>query len=1266
MIQLQRASAGSGKTFTLARKFIGYLISRPDTPQDAGGPRLARSKGEILRSLRKILAITFTNMATTEMKQRIVDKLAALSLATNPGTQEQKIDYLSDFKRDFRASTAQIADVCGMALEVVLNNFGDFNVSTIDSFFQSVLRTFAYETNLADTYQVEMDSDLLATVGIDTSLEEINAGGNPPVRYWMERLMGKRREKGANWNVFARSSGKSALYQEFLASAKKMENESYKQNRQELDLYFKELQESGLTFRNVYERLEETNERKVREAHKRMKRAASEFLKMMENMSDDMGLNASPVRHAGAIMKSIPFGNKEMKTAEDDFLFKDSKIENKLADGCVMLSASKKYTKTGKPTKLMSRYGTEIERVEAAAAPMYEAWMEWKRVQGEPRFLYWLLYRDTLLYLGLLQEIRRKVSDYLQDNGLVELSDTGVILRRIIDDSEVPFIYERLGAKLSHFLIDEFQDTSALQWENMSPLLRESVGRGEESLVIGDAKQSIYRFRNADSSIITERLPEEFAGNHAACGDSVEENTNWRSDKVIVEFNNYLFHSLASRVKDAYGQIGGASEVYAGVVQRPSHTAQSGLVSVKFVESCEATDQESDDSGKAYFNDFGTLVGSLLSRGYRQRDIAFLVNTRKEGTQIIDTLMAYNASLPEGGERLEFVSEESLLVASSKAVTTVIAVLRAISEPHGVKLVDEKERHRKGLGSWEQIGGHFHLYVMQHGGTPTPELLEQFKESIGSTDDPSLKLQQAVASMQTNTLPALIEMAISMYVDKEQAEREAPYISALQDMVLEYSERNPTDVASFLRWWQTTGNRRSITSPKDIDAIKVMTIHKSKGLQFKCVIVPGVSFRFSPTANKTEWLWVEPDASVGDDGATGIPLPPKVPVESQRLGSLLKKNEENPLLGEGELHREVFAEYAHAYMMDVLNKVYVAFTRTEEELHIYVPMPKTKAASLRKRLGKNTGEEVEDYEDTDQDTEMEKDVTEESFDSMTDALTILTLHDKEFKALADDTRQTYMPGEEMQKRVEVMAHDEGEEPAGRGYRDTEIARIEFGRPRTKEEKEEERRREREKKLGQSGAGAPATDDFHVAGGYVSLDFPKKLRFRRPDTGMLTADDEDSDTYLDPRSEGNIIHGVLERMETADDLERALRYMRVKGKVSSGGERELKEKLRKMLSDEIAAGWFRPGLRVLTERALLTNSEGRRESKRPDRIVVDEERCATVIDYKTGEELPSHRRQVEEYVCLLRNLTDSTGTPLFTNVEGWLWYLLEDKKVKICK
>lgn len=1248
MIQLQRASAGSGKTYTLARKFIGYLITTPVNPNIPGGKRrLCANRTELLRSLSGILAITFTNKATAEMKERIVDKLSALADPETPA-DDSKVDYLEDFKRETGRSRGEIAAVCRMAIDVVLNNFSDFNVSTIDSFFQSVLRTFAYETNLSDGYQVEMDSDLLATMAINMSMDDINmsgsggdGGGEPPVKYWIERLMRFERENGGKgWNIYARSGSDAALYQECIRTAKKMENEEYKLHKSELDNYFNQLRAAGLTFRNVYELLERENERPLLEAYGEMKKAAGELEEILSSgVAENVPLKANLAKHASAILHSRPLGN------EKETLFSYAAAAKDMEQGSLAVTA------TNLKKKAIAAMIDTIRPIEEKAAAMYGAWMRWCGITGSIRFRYWMLYRKTLLLLGMLHEVRRNVRDYLNDNGMVELSDTGIILRDIIGDSDVPFIYERLGTRLSHYLIDEFQDTSTLQWDNIRPLLKESNSRGEESLVIGDAKQSIYRFRNANSEIITTLLPQQFASDCRSCGDSVEENTNWRSDRIIVEFNNYLFHTLASRIKLPLHGVENAEEVYSGIVQRPSHKEVEGLVSVKFFEKIKSEDKsevEDRDAPPPYFKEFGALVKEFLSRGYRQRDIAFLVNRKNEGKQIIDSFVAYNSTLAPGETKIEFVSEESLLVSSSKAVAIVIAALKALSTPRTVKTPGPDAKPSHGFTTWEEMEGHYNLFVMRNGGKSTPELLDRFKKIIGSGEDPVRDLYETVAAMQAHTLPALVEQFIHELVSSETMKEETPYIAAFQDLVLEYCERNQADVASFLKWWDTTGCRSTISSPEDIDAVKVMTIHKSKGLQFKCVVVPEVNFAFTPSPRKSEWLWVEPSRSIAEcESGESVPLPPAVPVDTGELGSLLKS--EGDSAASEEFHKEKYLRFLKAYVLDIINKAYVAFTRAEEELYIYASYSATEAEKVRDTLALLSAERERNTGDTtpDEGSGDKKIWQPIPCAKMNEALVGLLSHEEDWMEDVDPERRRYMLQPDVEKRVSISEAADASDPF--------IGSIEFGRPKTFEENEA-KRRAKALKAGSEGRH----DEFATAHGYRAMSFPSSLHYREPDTGMITGDEEEQQC-IDARSKGNLLHSVLERMETLSDLDKAIRSQRVKGRFTAEGERDIRATLTQALEHPEAKGWFRPGLRVMQERSLLVGTkDGFPVTLRPDRIIVDEEGRATVIDYKFGEPRRVHRRQVSAYAGTLSRLKDADGRPLFTSVEGRIWYVLLGK------
>ena len=228
MLHLQRASAGSGKTYTLARTFItDYLVATADD----GSHRL-RFKEELADALPRILAVTFTNKATNEMKQRIVERLAELSHPT------AKTPYLAELRELTGSSTALIAKMAGEALAVLLNNYSDFKVSTIDSFFQTILRTFAYETDLNDTYQIELDSDYVAEASLKALLDDIDARRNPRGESWASHIMRKaQRNDNKGWNVFQDSTAATSVYRRIIGSIKRLESEDFKQIREDLDIW---------------------------------------------------------------------------------------------------------------------------------------------------------------------------------------------------------------------------------------------------------------------------------------------------------------------------------------------------------------------------------------------------------------------------------------------------------------------------------------------------------------------------------------------------------------------------------------------------------------------------------------------------------------------------------------------------------------------------------------------------------------------------------------------------------------------------------------------------------------------------------------------------------------------------------------------------------------------------------------------------------------------------------------------------------------------
>lgn len=1112
LLELHRASAGSGKTYTLAKKYLWYYL----TVRDEDGPRRLRSAAELRDSLGHILAVTFTNKATNEMQQRIVEKLYALAFPPAGKTP----DYQDDFCRDLQKSPTELSHVCRIALYILLENYSEFQVSTIDSFFQLVLRTFAYETDLNDSYAIELDSEYLAKVGIDATLNDIEERkASAAVMHWINILMDRGRESGEKWNIFQKKEDSRSIYYRFMKSVGKLENEDFKQIRDSLEEYF----ERTPDLPEIYDRLDEKYNAPLMEPFGRMKRAASNLGQLMKTTGSDPTKN----KFRDHARKSLRCRwNREPKTADVKFAL----LDDKAFEGATYLKRKKAEPEF-------------YEKAEPLYREMAAAREEWMAQFVSEEYRHWNLYKKNFPYLGLLSVTLRKRREYLEDNNSVELAETNTLLSRIIGEDDAPFIYERLGTRLNHFLIDEFQDTSRMQWNNLRPLLSESLSRGNENLLIGDAKQSIYRFRNADPSLIAEKVEKHF-GNVRALGDGPGENTNWRSDRDVVEFNNgffsYLTSRLASETEDApdaldfralYGNVAQKTRPVADDDSSPSH----GYVEINVVKG-----EKAEDTKNCIVAAMPGVIRELLGRGYRLGDIAILVDTNAEGEALINEFSRYNSEAGEDEPRIEFISEQSLKVASSPSVKLILTTLQTIGRGADPEVRTGEDAHRRGRADWSQVECNFRVFALRNPGMSTPEQLEAFLASGTDSD----AVAEMLADMQAVTLPALVEGVAATFLPPEMRRRDAPFIAAFQDIVLEYCESRPSDIASFLQWWERRGAKASISSPEGMDAVNVMTVHKAKGLEFPCVIIPFAQFSFlSAPKGKTEWRWVRPEVI----GLEGRELPPFLPVDTSSEM-------------DGTRHGDVYREYVDMVTMDSLNKLYVGFTRAVNELYIY-------CGESKRQDPLSTSAILREFMNCDSE--------------------------------------------------DVMIR-------GSKYLHSPVKRKSSGEP------------------------------AHVVEDYTARITPDFLKYREEELpDIVDAEDfEEEDT--DPRSEGNLMHAVMERVQTIHDLHASVGRLHRKGLVSKEKGEEMEAFLMERMQGKDVREWFDGSARAVCERPIIG---GRRGVRRPDRVMIKLDGGAVVIDYKFGTSTSSHKkymRQVRDYVERLR------VSGKFTSVRGYLWYVKEGK------
>ena len=894
MLQLQRASAGSGKTYTLTKIYIRNFLAKK-----VNNRYRLRTEPEMRAVHGRILAITFTNKATNEMKQRIVTALA--NLAGLYSQDDEKIDYLSDFIEEFSATKEQVQQAALLGLNILLHGYSDFQISTIDAFFQSILRTLAVETDRNESYQIELDDKYLSQVGVDMTLSEVNDNTGRKksyAKFWIQSLILDMLRDGEGWNPFKKS--KNGLYAELVNFTNLFHSEVFKEN---VEAELMEYLTSDVDYMKVYSKLKKSH----KDCHEEYKEAYSEsrtaILEMLKNEGCDFNS-----------LNSKNYGGLWRRQSDSDF--SDVPIGKvKFGFGKSIMSLEGVDEEDG--VVLLKDYKEKADALQGLAYMLCEhrdLMLEWEILDR-----FWSATNGKLYYLGLIKSIKENIRQFREENNIIPLSETNRILQGIINEDDAPFIYERVGTYINYYLIDEFQDTSRLQWSNLCPLVSESLSHEEDydNLIIGDVKQSIYRFRNAEPMLIQNDVPERF--DCEIRGESVDENTNWRSNREIVKFNNSFFHRIAHTLDCERGADKSdstrlkISSLYSNAIQKIKNIDKPGYVEVNFM----------GHNANAY-DEMGDLVHRLLDKGYAQKDIAFLVSNGDHGVALIDALMAYNADEKNAGKTpISVISEESLKISSSSAVKLVVAVLQLIVKGNAKKGVKTDDRRNSKVEMDEFISSYNYIYCNNPDLSAT-EIIERY-----FSDDSNIDVSDMLKEVHTVALPALVENIIIKVVPEKLRQSDVAFLAAFQDEVLEYCQMYPADIASFVRWWNDTGAKKSsISSPEDTDAVQIMTIHKSKGLEFKCVIIPYADWSLDVTKPST--IWVRPKLP-NDVEISG--MPPYLPIG---MNNALKDT----------LYNDDYEQEFDRIVVDQLNKTYVAFTRAVNELYIYAQSTKKAESTL--------------------------------------------------------------------------------------------------------------------------------------------------------------------------------------------------------------------------------------------------------------------------------------------------------------------------------
>ena len=813
-----KASAGSGKTFTLAVEYIKLLILNP-------------------RAYRQILAVTFTNKATAEMKERILSQLYGI------WTEDPDSDaYLKRIIEETGKQTDEIRKSAGIALSYMLHDYSRFRVETIDSFFQSVMRNLARELELSPNLNIELNNSEVLSDAVDSMIEKL--APTSPVLAWLLNYIDERIADDKRWNVSeeVKSFGRNIFDEGYIEKGEGLRQKLI-ENPEIIKNYRRELKEM------------ET------EALEQMKGFYDQF----EGELDGHALTADDLKNGSRGIGSY-FRKLNNGILGDD-------IRNTTVEKC--LSDEKNWA-----AKTSPRYEDILRLAADSLMPLLNE-AEKFRSRNNKIVNSCRLSMQHLNKVQLLANIDEEVRQLNRENNRFLLSDTNALLHQLVKDGDSSFVFEKIGTNIHNVMIDEFQDTSRMQWGNFKLLLLEGLSQGADSLIVGDVKQSIYRWRNGDWGILN------------GLNDRIEHfpirvetlKINRRSETNVIRFNNELFTAAVEYLNTLYKNelstdCEALQKAYSDVAQESPKEKQMGYVKVSFLEP----DEEHDYTEKTLIS-LGEEVEQLLSSGVKQNDIAILVRKNKSIPRIADY---FDKTL-----QYKIVSDEAFRLDASLAICMMIDALRYLSDPENriarASLIMNYQLKIKGFE------GELDALLT---GAPKELLPEAFIENI--------------KTLRLMPLYELLEELFSIFEMNRISAQDA-YLFAFFDAVTDYLQSNSSELDSFIRFWEETLCNKTIPSG-EIEGIRIFSIHKSKGLEFHTVLLPFCDWKMENETNN-QLVWCTPAAAPFNE----LDIVP-VNYSTQMAESV---------------YREDYLQERLQLWVDNLNLLYVAFTRAGKNLIVW-------------------------------------------------------------------------------------------------------------------------------------------------------------------------------------------------------------------------------------------------------------------------------------------------------------------------------------------
>ncbi|MDZ7741255.1 MAG: UvrD-helicase domain-containing protein [Bacteroidota bacterium] len=847
-LTVYKSSAGSGKTFTLVREYLKLVIADPS-------------------SFRHILGVTFTNKAANEMKQRVIDYLDMLAEHDKHKGKFPLNILLPDLTAASALSEAEVADRARKVLGSILHNYSEFAIGTIDSFVHRIVRTFAHDLFLPMNFEVELDEDELVSRAVDLLISTI--GTDEKLTAILVDFTLAKVEQEKNWHIDKdlRSFAKSLLKEGSQLHVDRLKNLT----RDDFIRINDQLKKTIIVFENEV----------VKSAKEALEIIKNAGLNAVDFYQSTKGIYPYFARIASANFSALDPNSYVLKTIEEDKWISGKCGETEAAS---------------------------INNIKGELTWIYRD-LQQKIQSGRKLYEFSKILYNRIYPMAVLNEISAWMDEIRRSDNILHISEFNKRIAEVVLNEPVPFVYERLGEKFRYFLIDEFQDTSVLQWQNMLPLLENSLANNNFNLLVGDGKQAIYRWRNGNV--------EQFANLPAITGS--DENPilksretilrqhfqedvlewNYRSAKDIVEFNNEFFDAASELIEEPWKKI------YRDHRQIAGKEDKRGYVNICLFD-------KDDPLG---FHDFNLerimwILDDLKAGNFSLQDTAVICRSNKEANRVAEFLLEKD---------IPVVSSESLLLGNSAQLNFVVGFIRYLQDPadkintaHLLAFLQLREKsaiNSKILFALNSKAGPKDLF--DTAGSPGMKLKEAMEE---------MGFRFSAAYLKSLSIYDLCEEIIRIFSFNHHA---SPFIQFFLDAVFDFTRKKNPAYDAFLDWWEEKKNDLSIVLPENMNAVRILTIHKAKGLEFPAVIYPFANNLLKASMGE---LWVE----------LQTPMMNKLDTAYLKMSSGLLNTD----------YSQIYEEEMKRSLLDLVNLLYVVMTRPTDRLYIISEKPPKNSSSV--------------------------------------------------------------------------------------------------------------------------------------------------------------------------------------------------------------------------------------------------------------------------------------------------------------------------------